>query len=170
MSQTSASTCEALTGAAPCFPSRNILGCVCGPVPPSDEDSGSARTTCTLPQERVGALDVIPVAGGGGAGRPGRAPPWRCGHLCWAGGDRKEKPLPSLITGSRCAPRPPLPRSLPSGSSVNVNSNREPRHGVWRDNLCHQGHPQTLRWALSLSGGSSGRCCSGARGHPQAWV
>ena len=80
MSQTSASTCEALTGAAPCFPSRNILGCVCGPVPPSDEDSGSARTTCTLPQERVGALDVIPVAGGVGAGAEwGYRHPEHCG-------------------------------------------------------------------------------------------
>ena len=169
MSQTSASTCEALTGAAPCFPSRNILGCVCGPVPPSDEDSGSARTTCTLPQERVGALDVIPVAGGG-RGALAEPRPGDVVICAGRGATGKKSPSPALLLEAVVHPAPPLPRSLPSGSSVNVNSNREPRHGVWRDNLCHQGHPQTLRWALSLSGGSSGRCCSGARGHPQAWV
>lgn len=91
------------------------------------------------------------------------------GHLCWAGATGKKSPSPALLLEA-IVHRPPPPAACPRGSLVNVNSNREPGHGVWRDNMCHQGHPQTLHWALSLSGGSSGRCCSGARGHRQAWV
>lgn len=122
-----ASAYEALTGAAPCFPSRHILGCVCGPAPPSHEDSGSARTMYTVPQGRVGAPDVIPAVG-----------PWPSPAVemrlviqssVLGGGDRKEKPLPSLIPGSR-GPSPACPR----GSSVNVGSNRTRTWGV-------EGHP-----------------------------
>lgn len=111
MSQTSASTYKALTWAAPSFPSRNTLGCVCGPVPPSDEDSGSARTIRTVPRERVGAPDVIPVGGGAALAMP--RPRDAAGHLCWAGATGKKSPSPALLLEAMVSTPSPLP-SLPS--------------------------------------------------------
>lgn len=150
MSQTSASAYKALTGAAPSFPSRNTLGCVCGPVAPSDEDSGSARTIRTVPRESVGAPDIIPAGGGAALAEP--RPRDAAGHLCWAGPTGKKSPSPALLPEAVVSTPSPPPPACPPGSSVNVDSNREPGRGVWRGNVCHQGHPQTLRCTLSLSG------------------
>ena len=96
---------ERQQGQLPAFPAATSWA-VCGPVPPSHEDSGSAKTMDTVPRGRVGVPEVIPAVG------PWPSPAVEMQQVIRSsvlgGGDRREKPLLGLIPGSH-APPPSLP-------------------------------------------------------------
>ena len=92
-------------GQLPAFPAATSWA-VCSPVPPSHEDSGSAKTMDTVPQGRVGAPDVIPAVGPWPSPAVEMRPVIRSSVL--GGGGRKGKPLLGLIPGSRGPPPPPF--------------------------------------------------------------